>query len=254
MNFRHWTGHFQRSLDNPLKLSEKPVYYLSPEELSAIKDSIRQFQAGENSDGRAFFAKAEKFLKGNPDKSYLATIKLFIKEEQGHSAMLGKFMAQQGIYELKDHWTDAVFRKLRHLGSMETLISVLLTAEIIAAVYYKALRDATHSPDLKNICRRILVDEDFHIQFQTEFLGRMTRKKSWLRKKLSLLIRTFLMLGTILVVWIEHGKTLRKGGYSFALFFHETMITFHKAQDRIAAWQTEGTKPAFRFKSNFQTA
>ncbi|MFG3444326.1 hypothetical protein ACGFZ1_06430 [Bacillus velezensis] len=47
---------------------------------------------------------------------------------------------------------------------------MLLTAEVIVAVYYDALKNVTGSVCLQSICWQILIDEEKHIEFQAEKL------------------------------------------------------------------------------------
>ena len=53
-----------------------------------------------------------------------------------------------------------------------------MTAEIIAVPHYRALRDATGSGVLKNICRRILEDEATHLKYQGSMLARLSAKRN----------------------------------------------------------------------------
>jgi len=55
-----------------------------------------------------------------------------------------------GLPTIQANWTDAVFRRLRKNVSYEWSITVLIVAEIIALVYYKALRESTTSVVLKS--------------------------------------------------------------------------------------------------------
>ena len=130
------------------------------------------------------------------------------------------------IPRLQKHWVDRVFRKLRGLAGLELSLTVLVTAEIIAVPYYRALRGATGSPILKMICTRILEDEANHLKFQASMLARVTSARpTAFQRTLSELHRLFL-LGTILVVWIEHRAAFEAAGYSFRRFKNETLVEF----------------------------
>ena len=76
------------------------------------------------------------------------------------------------IPRVRRGWTDSVFRWLRNVvGTLEISIGVLVTAEIIAKVYYPALREASGSVVLRAICDQIIRDERKHVEFQTEQLA-----------------------------------------------------------------------------------
>lgn len=202
---------------------------LTSKEKKIISKSIQQFQRGENSEGKSLF----KYAKDFNEPFYVETIKLFIREEQTHAAVLGNFMKQNNIPKIKSHWVDNVFRKLRQLASLENSVTILITAEIIAAIYYQALRDATHSKNLKMICEQILIDEEMHINFQSYTLQIFYEKKSRFRKWTSRLFHRILMKGTILVVWLHHKKVYQAGGFSFKKFYQATWQEFKRAENML---------------------
>ena len=146
------------------------------------------------------------------DPMFGAALDIFIKEEQQHSRYLAAFMESQSIPLLQRHWVDTVFRRLRGLAGLELSLTVLVTAELIAVPYYRALRGATSSPILKMICTRILEDESNHLKFQASMLARVApARPAAVHGSLSELHRLFL-LGTILVVWIEHRAVFEAAG------------------------------------------
>ena len=91
---------------------------------------------------------------------------------------LGQFLDREGIPRLKHHWVDEVFRKLRRFSGLEFSISVLIVAEVVSSVYYKALKFATKSRILQQICNQILWDEKHHLQFQASALRAIAENKS----------------------------------------------------------------------------
>jgi hypothetical protein len=101
---------------------------------------------------------------------------------------------------------------------LEHTVRVLLTAEIIAAVYYQALFQATYSGLLQQICRRILRDEEMHLHFQCftlhQLRGERGRFRDWLIRR----IYGGLLAGTTVLVWLSYHRTLRAGGYGFFAF------------------------------------
>ena len=119
------------------------AYRLTPRERSAIEKSIQQFQLGEGSEGRRLLQRGEAYAREAGDADFVAALTLLIGEEQRHSAHLGRFMKRQGIPIVTDHWVDTVFRRLRVLAGLELSLTVLVTAELIAVPYYRALREAT---------------------------------------------------------------------------------------------------------------
>lgn len=221
--YRNNAGHMD-ALDWNMHLT------LSPFEAQVISSSIRQFQKGESSEGRNLIEHGMRF----PEEGYYETIRLFIREEQRHAQVLGRFMDMNGIGRIKEHWVDNVFRRLRKGVPHERSIVVLLTAEIIAAVYYQALQRATHSKLLKAICRQILSDEEMHINFQSFTLNYYFEKKSALSKWRNSAFHRLLMAGTCGIVWLYHGKVFRAGGFSFLSYWRTVMNEFNRSRRMVA--------------------
>jgi len=226
MNFLCWQQYFFKNRDHFDHLEWKGNQTLIAGEKQVIASSIRQFQRGEHSEGKYFM----QFAMRMQDSSYVETVKLFIKEEQNHAAVLGKFMEVEGIPKLGKDWLDNIFRRLRKLAGLEGSVTVLLTAEIIAMVYYKALFNATRSAMLKQICQQILKDEEMHLRFQSYTLALLYKRKPVLRSFFSRTAHHILMAGTILIVWVYHYKVLRRGAYSFFSYVNEVWNEFFCCQ------------------------
>ena len=112
---------------------------------------------------------------------------------------------------------------------LETMIVVLLTAEIIAKVYYRALYFASESVVLRRICSQLLRDELKHVEFHTDRLRLMRRgRSSWRQGLVDLSART-LFGGTLLVVWLRHRPALRRGGFGWRRFWSAAWAEFEKA-------------------------
>jgi rubrerythrin len=229
MNFLLWMEYFKSNQghfdhldwedDNPLTLYER----------KKIISSIGQFQRGEYSEGKHFL----EFAKSMKDESYIQTLRFFIKEEQNHAIVLGKFMDKHKMAKLKDDWLDNVFRMLRKLAGLECTITVLLTAEIISMIYYQALAKVTASNLLKQICNQILIDEEMHLQFQSHSLRILYERKNIFSIFISRTLHKILMAGTILMVWIFHCKVLKAGKYTFYNFFRSVFDEFKRCETLI---------------------
>ena len=234
MDFSYWKDYFVSNSSHFADINWNEHNHLTKKERELITSSLQQFQKGEQSEGKHLFSFAKTF----PDPLYLETIRLFIREEQKHAFVLGNFMDKEGIPRIKQHWVDDVFRRLRKLADLENTITVLITAEIIAKVYYKALKNATNSILLKNLCDQILKDEDQHIAFQSYTMNIFYGEKGKVRRFLGRLWHHILMTGTIVIVWFGHRRVLKAGGYSFSIFFMETMLVFLEAEKQIRKQNT----------------
>ena len=223
---RKWLTHFSLRSMTALHVSCNAAIQLTEKESRTIAPSIQQFQLGEGSRGRRLLERGEKFGRAVNDPLFARALEIFIKEEQQHSRYLAAFMESQSIPLKQKHWLDTIFRTLRGLAGLELSLTVLVAAELIAVPYYRALRGATGSPILKMICTRILEDECNHLKFQASMLARViSTRPAALRRALSELHR-LLLLGTILVVWIEHRAVFKAAGYNFREFRDETLLEF----------------------------
>lgn len=233
VNSALWSQHFQNNLTHMDHVPWPDDVDISAQEKLAIAKSIATFQLGENSEGNSFRRAGKQYAEETGDFEYLTALDMFIKEENRHSAVLARFMERQDIPLLKEEWTDNIFRRIRKVAGLNICISVLLTAEIIAAVFYRALGLATASPVLRAICDQILIDEAHHLVFQSGTLAKQRRKWNPLRRWLSNQFQNFLMLGTILVVWIEHRRVYLAGGFTFWKMARETWKIFREVMSRI---------------------
>jgi hypothetical protein len=155
------------------------------------------------------------------DVEYVRALKLFIREEQRHGRELGKVLDLAAIPRIKHSWSDAIFRWMRHRCGLALSIAILVTAEIIAKVYYIAVREATSSAPIRRLCDQILQDEIEHIFFQCERLAILRRRWPGILIRLVHIWHWFFMAGTCMVVWRKHRLLLRRGGYGFFSFCKE---------------------------------
>lgn len=173
-----WRGYF---LYNAAQLLDIPWHLgvaFTEGERHAIAASIQEFQLGESSEGKHLIRQAREYAQRSGDVAYPHALALFIAEEHRHARDLGRVLDLAGIPRAARSWPDTVFRWLRHRAGLDLSITVLVTAEVIAKVYYDALRDATASPVLRRLCDQICADELAHVEFQTERLA-ILRRRRW---------------------------------------------------------------------------
>lgn len=228
-----WSQHFQENLTHMNQIPWSSEIEISSQDKEAISKSIATFQLGENSEGNSFRRAGKAYAEESGDFEYLNALDMFIKEENRHSDVLARFMKSQGIPRLEREWTDDTFRYLRKIAGLNICISVLLSAEIIAAVFYRALGRATKSPVLNAICDQILIDEAHHLIFQAGTLAKQRRKWSIIRRWFSSQLQNVLMIVTIVVVWWEHRRVYRAGGYRFLKMLRETWETHQGVMEQI---------------------
>ncbi|MGB0036393.1 MAG: hypothetical protein WBP79_13050 [Candidatus Acidiferrales bacterium] len=223
---RAWRDHFLEQSHTGQNFPWDAPARLSPAERAAITHSIQQFQLGEGANGKRLLRRSLAYGRAARDLFFVRALYLFIKEENRHSVYLLRFMHREGITAVSKHWVDTIFRRLRGLAGLELSLRVLVTAEIIAVPYYRALRDATKSALLKAICSRILIDEAAHLRFQASMLRRLGCRRGNLATRIVSRVHRVFLVGTSCLVWLEHGKVFRAAGYSLRRLGLESLAEF----------------------------
>ena len=223
---RFWRDHFARNLAAEPFLPWNDIPALSADERAAIRSSVQQFQLGEGASGSRLLRYGRAFAEEIRDEDFAPALELFIREEQRHSRQLQRFMEREGIPALTRHWVDSVFRKLRVLAGLELSLRVLVTAEIIAIPYYRALAAATKSPLLRALCAQILEDEASHLRFQASMLARLGAKRPRTIEWLIFRLHQLFLLGTTGVVWRGHGKVFRAARQTYGALVGDSVTEF----------------------------
>jgi hypothetical protein len=250
-NSLQWRIYFEENARTLLKIPWHLGPELTPHETAAIAQSLKEFQAGESSEGKHLFRYAQEYAARTGDSEYIQAIRLFIAEEQRHARDLGRFLLLNNIPLVRTTFTDRVFRKLRHLcGGLEISIGVLITAEIIAKTYYAVLREATKSIILQTLCDQILADELRHVQFQAEQLSKLRAGRRWPAMVVTMALQRFLYFGTTLIVWLFHRRAIHRGGLSLGGWWNSCWLEFNSA----FAVQAPQTLPEPLVLANLETA
>jgi hypothetical protein len=220
VDLKVWLDHFEYHANHRSVLPEGRPDELTAYEGRLIADSIATFQLGEQSEGRSLLRAAEDYEREQEhDAPSLARIvRLFIAEEQHHASLLAEFMQQHGIPRKRSDWTDYVFRTVRKLAGLELQISVLITAELIGKVYYRALEAATGCRQLQVLCRMLVADELAHVGFESDLLLAMRARKSNTTQRVMDTLHRLFFTGASLVVWMTHRPVLRAAGYRLGTF------------------------------------
>ncbi|MFZ0550408.1 MAG: hypothetical protein WAM21_06340 [Steroidobacteraceae bacterium] len=245
-NLRIWLNHFEYHADQPRGARGCSPNALPPEERRLIAHSIATFQLGEQSDGTGFLRAAYRFAGVHGDELLPRITELFIREEQRHARLLREFMEEHGIRAKRRHWSDAVFRRVRRLAGFELYLHVLITAELIGNVYYRALESVTGCQRLRVLCRTLLADQLAHVGYESELILELrARKPAGLRTLTRLAHRAF-FCGTACSVWVSHRAVLRSAGYSVADFLRACFAQYAFHLDAPEGWSTSAAGSARR--------
>jgi hypothetical protein len=218
-----WSNHFEHHARHRRRIPRGLSDVLRADERQLIASSIATFQLGECSEGRTLLRAVEVFARQNQVPHVVRIFELLIREEQRHASLLRAFMQDHRIPLKKSDWTDRVFRLIRRLAGLRLYLSVLICAELIGKVYYRALESATDCKRLRVLCRAIVSDELAHIGFETQLLfalraGRAARSRAMAHTA----HRAFFAI-TAAVVWFTHRSVLRRAGHSARSFLRSCL-------------------------------
>jgi hypothetical protein len=217
-DFEIWLNHFEHQARHPRCIPGGLSDYLRPDERRLIASSIATFQLGEQSEGGTLLRAAQRYAHGRDIPAVVRVVELFIREEQHHAALLRAFMEDHHIALKRSDWTDRVFRFVRRLAGLELYIHILISAELIGIVYYRALEAATDCRRLMVLCRGLVSDELAHIGFESQLLLALRAGRAAPVRALMRLVHRAFYAGTAGIVWLTHRSVLRQGGYGARRF------------------------------------
>ena len=217
-DLKSWLNHFEYHAEHPRRIPEEIEDVLRAEERRLIARSIATFQLGEQSEGATLTRAVQRFASTHRMPSLIRIMELFIHEEQRHATLLRSFMEDHQIPLKSRDWTDKVFRRLRRRAGLELYLCVLVTAELIGNVYYRALASATGCQRLRVLCRTLVADELVHVAFESQLLLSLRDARPRWRRTLMRAAHRGFLAGTASVVWWTHRSLLRHAGYDLGTF------------------------------------
>jgi len=220
-DWHYWLNEFESRVPGLVVARVPRNSVLTREERARIADSIGTFQLGEQSEGRTLLRFAREFGVRHACPELGRVTELFIREEQHHAAQLREFMLAHGIALKERNWTDSIFRSIRRLAGFETAVTILVTAEMVGFVYYRALARATQNTYLRTICRQMCADEAIHLRYEAQLLRTLRgARPRWLRAIVGLAHRTLLVIAAR-VVFREHREVLEFAGHDADSFVRD---------------------------------
>jgi hypothetical protein len=226
IEFEIWLNHFEYHAQHPRCVPHGLADLLRPDERRLIASSMATFQLGEQSEGRTLLRAAQRVAHGLRIPALVRITELFIREEQRHVALLRAFMDDHRIALKRTDWTDRVFRLVRRLGGLELYLYVLISAELIGIVYYRALEAATDCQRLRVLCRGLVSDELAHVGFESQLLLALRAGRAAPVRDLLRLAHRAFFAGTAGVVWLTHRSVLRQGGYGARSFLRVCLTQY----------------------------
>ena len=221
-----WLNHFEHHARHPRCVAHGLSDVLRPDERELIASSIATFQLGEQSEGRTLLRTTERFAREKRVPHLLRIVELLIREEQRHASLLRAFMQDHRIPLRRIDWTDRIFRLVRRLAGLQLHVSVLICAELIGNVYYRALESVTDCERLQVLCRTIVSDELAHVGFESQLLFTLRAERAPRLRALTRPAHRMFFASTAAVVWLTHRSVLRKAGHSGRSFLRSCQAQY----------------------------
>jgi hypothetical protein len=228
--YSSWTHYFTHNAWSLAEFPWSPEPQLSLEHRDLLALSLPSFQLGEGSGGAGLLRRAAQ----QSDPHLQAATQLFIREEQRHSAALGRFLDQEQIPRLRVHWVDTVFRRIRSLAGFELMTIVLTCAECLAVPYYTAVFELTQNHLLRSIAARILRDEAFHLEFQAENAALCAARRGDCLRLFTCLAHLFLLAGATAFVYLVYRPLFAQVNMSPLRFAALAFGAYRPILDRLA--------------------
>ncbi len=227
---RRWLEYFRSNQSEPDEIPWNKAAAPTQAIGHWLIPSIQQFQLGENSSGLHFLALAREHGRATGDADFPEAIALFVAEEQRHSCLLARYLRPIGQPLLGRHWVHSIFRRIRHWAGLEIKVTVLVTAEIMAIPYYRALMEASHCPVLAAICRRIRREEAQHLLFQGNTLRRLQRNRPGWWVAATHLTQELFLAGTCVTTWLGHRRVFAVAGDGFLDVWYTALVVLAHVQ------------------------
>jgi hypothetical protein len=221
-----WLNHFEHHALHPRRVPQGLSDVLMPDELQLIASSIATFQLGEESEGRTLLRAAERFARTNETPHLVRIIDLLIREERRHASLLRAFMQDHRMPVKRSDWTDRVFRHIRRLAGLQLYLHVLISAELIGNVYYRALESATNCRRLQVLCRTLVADELAHVGFESQLLLALRARRGASSRAVTRSVHLIFFAGTATVVWLTHRSLLRRAGHGARSFLRACVAQY----------------------------
>ena len=231
----YWIGHFKvNACIKRVNWNLAPA--ISEDEIITILSSLQAWQLAETSEGKNLIDASTKYAEKIGDPDYVDAVRLFIKEEQKHGNNLGIYLDVIGRPRIKKDWGDSLFRWVRHINtSMEMWTLAVIVVESTAQIFYQSLKDATDCMLLKEICTDILIDEAYHITFQTERLAIIYDSKSIISKMALRVAYKCFFYATSCLVWFAHKRIFKAGGNTFESYLRKMEYKYMKTLKKITS-------------------
>lgn len=226
---KNWLNYFKHNRDHRREIPWERGVSVSATMRAPLIHSLQRFQVGESGEGRHL----RKQAATTNDLDYIASIDLFIKEEQEHARLMAEILQRLNAKLLRHHWSDACFILLRRLFGLNQELLVLLMPEMIAKRFFRALHDGTNDPVLRAVFGQIMHDEEGHLAFHVAYLQKALARLSIGSRLFQRAVWRFFFRLSCLVVMFDHRGILREVGVSPLKFWWDCGLIFDEVSAAI---------------------
>jgi hypothetical protein len=206
-----WVRHYLANrLNRPEPDWNRPCHL--PEDLRrSLAVSLSHFQLGETGGGSFLFKEAARAC----DEDDIRALGFFIREEAEHARLLAHLVERLGGRLVRRHWTHRLFKLARRAGGFHFEIQMLLTAEMVGTAYYEMIDRGVQDGPLNEAIGLMLRDEAAHVAFHLDRLK--VRWAGWLPLERAAWELQFqlLVLAALRAAWLDHGRCLRRLGFTW---------------------------------------
>jgi hypothetical protein len=206
-----WIAYFEANAAAVRPANWEAGAGLSAADRFVIARSLAIFQRGEEGSGQTIARFAWRYAERANDMEYPLALQALFDEEARHAGDLRRFMALAAIPPIANEYSNGVFRFLRHRLGLDGALCMLLTAESIACIYYRALYHATASPLLRDLCAQLLRDEVQHVRFHCQRIALLRASAPPLLAVARHALHAAVFAGAVLAVAWDHRRVLRAG-------------------------------------------
>ena len=241
----NWLTYFQQNRANRRTIPWGRGIHVEPDLREPLIHSLQRFQIGETGNGTRLLAGAA----ATGDAGYREAITLFIQEEHEHARLLERILRSLDADLLTNHWSDTCFVAVRHLMGYQMELVVLLSAEMIAKRYYRALYEGTHDAVLRAVFGQICDDEEGHIDFHCAYLReRFCQYPAIIQWLIRILWMTFFGCVCLVVIW-DHRAVLSATNVGVGGFLRDCYEIYDTVTDKILDGKRLVIEPVVRQNS-----
>ncbi len=240
-NWRAWRERFASRKDRALPPLETDYDYRQLPR--SVARSLAVFQLGESGGGTVVEQARRAKLKGI-DSDYADAVEMFVAEEHRHANILAMAVRLTGGELLRDNWTDRLFVYGRRLMGLRLKVLVLLAAEVVGLVYYRAIAERLPPGVLRRWLEELVEDERMHLDFHCAFLR--SQVKSRRARLVFLCTWRLLMVAAGVVVLVDHRQTLRDLHLDRGRLWQSWVEYRQAAEGKVLGEDIVATSPATR--------